>query len=159
MIVSSSIQLSLQSNHKWFCTLSVSHTLRLVPSALCFRATSFSLVTSSNLNGRYTLSNAMLIQLNGNYVRGYKPIGDFHCKKEETFFCVFRHSSAYVTYLKSHCKSIEIETIYSWDGIIESKGTIWNVASNATRHFIVVELSFSKGRYFRVGRYFRKIKN
>ena len=31
------------------------------------------------------------------------------------------------------------------------------VTSNTIRHFIVVELSFSKGRYFWVGRYFREV--
>ena len=44
-----------------------------------------------------------------------------------------------------------MDTIYLQEGIIESKSTTRNVISNTIRYFIAVELSFSKGRYFRDG--------
>ena len=54
-----------------------------------------------------------------------------------------------------------MDTIYLQESIIESKSTTRNVISNTIRYFIAVEMSFSKGRYFRDGggggggRYFR----
>ena len=44
-----------------------------------------------------------------------------------------------------------MDTIYLQESIIESKSTTRNVISNTIRYFIAVEMSFSKGRYFRDG--------